>query len=76
MRKRREPADDRIPVDGPEEIPGFKDENEEAAFWRTHRFSLAFLRQMPPAPPEMLPPVDESRRQPRPRRRAATSSRQ
>lgn len=84
MSRRREPIDDRIPVDGPEEIPDFENEKEEAAFWLTHRFSLEFLRRMPPAPPEMLPPVDESRRRKprdatstsapaRPRRRAASS---
>lgn len=56
MSRRKEPIDNRTPVDWPEEIPDFENENEEAAFRRTHRFSLAFWRRMPPAPPEMLPP--------------------
>ncbi len=53
--------DPRIEVDGPEEIPEFASEDEEAEFWRTHTFSEAFWDQMPPVPDELLPPIDRSR---------------
>ncbi len=36
---RRDPDDGRIYVDGPEDIPEFASEEEEADFWETHTFS-------------------------------------
>lgn len=54
-------SDPRIEVNGPEEIPAFENENEEAEFWRTHTFSEAYWDRMPRVPDELLPPIDRSR---------------
>jgi len=42
---------------GPEEIPAFKSEAEEAEFWATHGLGKAFLERMGPISEEELPPV-------------------
>ena len=39
------------------DVPAFKDEAEEAAYWRTHRLGGAILDRMGPADDLDLPPV-------------------
>lgn len=49
-------------VDHFDDVPAFKNEAEEAAFWATHRLGEGILAQMGPVPEDVLP-------QPRPRTR-------
>jgi hypothetical protein len=58
---RRPPPDsDLIPVERREDIPAFKNEDAERAFWATHDLAGALLEGMQPVPPEgddWLPPA-------------------
>ena len=45
-----------IPVNDWSEIPSFKDEGEEAEFWRTHGLGEPLLDQMRPVDDDELPP--------------------
>jgi hypothetical protein len=49
--------DDRIPVDGPADIPDFGTDEDEREFWLTHTFSSKFWRKQPSVPDEELPPT-------------------
>ena len=52
---RRDPNDGRIYVDGPEDIPEFATDEEEADFWDTHTFSPEFWEGATRgAPPDSL----------------------
>ena len=49
--------DRRIEVNGPEELPDFANEQEEAEFWRTHTFGDAYWARMKHVPDDRLPPM-------------------
>ncbi|MGI8552276.1 MAG: hypothetical protein ACR2PL_16045 [Dehalococcoidia bacterium] len=53
--------EERIEVNGPEEVPDFASEDEEAEFWATRSFSDAYWARMAPVPESELPPIDRSR---------------
>jgi hypothetical protein len=58
-----------------DEIPQFADEGEEAAYWRTHRFSDELIEQAEPLPAEAFPPGwEEYVRQRREQRQAVKGS--
>jgi hypothetical protein len=70
MATRRAPpaTPQRTPVESFDDVPAFRTEAEEAAYWSTHSFGEGVLREMRPIPPEgdgVLPPA----RPPAPRTR-------
>src|SRR6266496_968095 len=59
-RRRPLPDADFIPVERREDIPVFKNEDEEAEFWATHAIAGALLEEMQPVPldgDDELPPA-------------------
>lgn len=46
-----------IAVDGPEDIPGFESEEEEARFWAEHELGEGMLDKMHPLGDDVLPPA-------------------
>jgi predicted DNA binding CopG/RHH family protein len=49
---RQEPELDLIPVERRRDVPRFANEDEEAAFWATHRFSDSLLSEMKRVEPD------------------------
>jgi hypothetical protein len=47
-----------------DDIPDFQTEDDEAAFWATHRFGDELLERMGPALPDALPPGFEQQERP------------
>jgi hypothetical protein len=48
-------------VHSPDQIPAFKNEDEEDAWWSTHSLGEEFWSRAAEVPEEMLPPIDRSR---------------
>ncbi len=48
-------------VHAPEEIPSFKNEDEEDEWWSTHSLGDEFWSRSSEVPEDMLPPIDRSR---------------